>query len=584
MPGFLGEISRSRYVNKNFGKNIKEDLINQMIEAENYYLERRTIKKFEHDKVFIEDDEYITITEGVILNSLKLIEKYKTNTLRNTIVKMYEINGDTFFDEFKGSFSGLLYDKRKDKWIIYTNHYGDKQIFYTKAKDKIIFGSEINYLVNYMRNNNIKYQLDTIGVYFLLTYGFMLEDYTLFKEIKKLNAGKYIKIENNNFEILTYYEIDNTPIYSPSASSDEEIIENIDKLFRNAVKLEFEKDKEYNYKHVVTLSGGLDSRISTWVAHDLGYVEQLNVTFSQTDYLDETIAKEIARDLKHEWLFKALDNGNYLKNFEEMIKLNSGNFLYSGNAHVNNFVCTFNFDSYGLYHSGQLGDVILGTYYSSENSKKSYIPGDGAYSKKLIRVDEEKYLKYNYINEEIFKFYNRGFNGIFQGALPVQNYSEISSPFLDVDFFNYCLKIPLKYRYNHRIYFKWILKKYPSAAKYKWEAINGKITEKIYNIMGYKTTLKSLPIKAYDKIFHKSSLNTKRNMNPINYWYKNNNDLREFFLNTFNENISLISDKELKNDCQILFKEGNITEKAQVLTFLGTYKYYFTEYGNDQKE
>jgi len=31
-----------------------------------------------------------------------------------------------------------------------------------------------------------------IGAYFLLTYGHMLEDYTIIKEIKKL-AGKYIK-------------------------------------------------------------------------------------------------------------------------------------------------------------------------------------------------------------------------------------------------------------------------------------------------------------------------------------------------------------------------------------------------------
>ena len=191
-----------------------------------------------------------------------------------------------------------------------------------------------------MRNNNIKYTFDKIGAYFLLTYGYMLEDYTLFKEIKKLNAGKYIKIKNDNFEIHTYFEVDNTP---DNTLTEEEIIENVDKLFRNAVKLEFEKDKEYGYKHVASLSGGLDSRMTTWVAHELGYWEQLNVTFSQTDYLDETIAKSIARDLKHEWLFKALDNGNYLKNIDEMIEINFGICLYSGNAHVNNFMNTFNF-------------------------------------------------------------------------------------------------------------------------------------------------------------------------------------------------------------------------------------------------
>lgn len=121
-----------------------------------------------------------------------------------------------------------------------------------------------------------------------------------------MNAGKYIKIENNKFEIKTYYELDNTPNYN---QTEDEIIDNINELFRNAVKLEFEKDKEYRYKHIVALSGGLDSRMTTWVAHDMGYTDQLNYTFSQSDYLDETIAKEIARDLEHEWIFKFLDNG-----------------------------------------------------------------------------------------------------------------------------------------------------------------------------------------------------------------------------------------------------------------------------------
>ncbi|MGB4435075.1 MAG: asparagine synthase, partial [Defluviitoga tunisiensis] len=71
MPGFLGEISENKAY-KNFGISDRDDLINEVIESNNFYLERRTIKKFKKDKVFTEDDEYIIITEGVILNSLML--------------------------------------------------------------------------------------------------------------------------------------------------------------------------------------------------------------------------------------------------------------------------------------------------------------------------------------------------------------------------------------------------------------------------------------------------------------------------------------------------------------------------------
>ena len=50
------------------------------------------------------------------------------------------------------------------------------------------------------------------------------------------------------------------------------------------------------------LSGGLDSRMTVWVAHDLGYTHQLNMTFCQSNYLDFKIAQQIATDLRHDFM------------------------------------------------------------------------------------------------------------------------------------------------------------------------------------------------------------------------------------------------------------------------------------------
>jgi len=61
-------------------------LIHETIESQEYYLERRTIRKFEDDKVFSKDDGYVIITAGVILNSLQLNEKYKARHLKNVVL------------------------------------------------------------------------------------------------------------------------------------------------------------------------------------------------------------------------------------------------------------------------------------------------------------------------------------------------------------------------------------------------------------------------------------------------------------------------------------------------------------------
>ena len=39
-----------------------------------------------------------------------------------------------------------------------------------------------------------------------------------------------------------------------------------------------------------------------------------------------------------------------------------------------------------------------------------------------------------------------------------------------------CYDIPVEMRMNHNLYKKWIIKKYPKAADFKWEKIDDKIT------------------------------------------------------------------------------------------------------------
>jgi asparagine synthase (glutamine-hydrolysing) len=586
MPGFLGKIGRAEKQQPLFYQNKNNKLIKKSMYINDLYIEHRTINKFHNDKVFHEDDNYFVLTEGVILNSLDLIKRYKGSSLFEAITIMYKEKGNDFFKEFRGSFSGLFYDKKNNKKIIYTNHIGDKQVFYTGFGDNIVFGSEINYIIENFKINNIEYTLNKEAAYYLLTFGYMLEDNTLFNEIKKLMAGHYILIENGIAEVIQYYKLDNTPDHD---QSEEEIIENIDRLFRQATKRAFDKDIEYGYKHLVALSGGLDSRMTTWVANDMGYGGNIvNYTFSQSNYLDETIPKEIAGDLKHEWIFKSLDNGLFLKDIESVVKICSGGALYYGLAHAKSALDLINTNSFGIIHSGQLGDVILGTFYSSTDKDAKYSLNDGAYSELMTNRLNENKIKNHYENEEIFKFYQRGFNGANQGLLISQESTETYSPFYDLDFMEYCLKIPVELRYKHYIYFRWILSRYSKSASYKWEKIKGKITDRKIRLLGKQVLLKQLPSKSIDYMLRKlklkqSNLNTKNHMNPLDYWYNTNKDLRNFLDQYFYLNINQLEfDEELKHDCESLYEKGTNIEKNQVLTLLAVLKLYFGE--KDERE
>lgn len=172
-------------------------------------------------------------------------------------------------------------------------------------------------------------------------------------------------------------------------------------------------------------------------------------------------------------VFKPLDNGLWLYNVDDITKLTGGNVLYYGLSHSYNLYKDINFNNFGIIHSGQLGDVILGSKYNDESKKLKYEIGTGAYSKRFI--DRIKDLRLDdYPNQEIAWFALRGFSGTNNGLMCEYSFSETLSPFMDLDFINICFSIPNSMRIEHNLYKKWILKKYPAAANYPWETIKAK--------------------------------------------------------------------------------------------------------------
>ncbi len=581
MPGFFGTIS-DRFPAGNIAH--KASLIHSSKQWGTFNLEQHTLDKFSSDKPFFENGKYLLLLEGVVLNRKQLQEGYTSDSFAAAIIRMYEKHGESFFNHFRGSFSGVFVDKKKEIYLVYTNHIGDKQVFYTGTPDHFIFGSEPGWVFDYCKKHNLPLSLDEEAAYMLLTYGFFVENQSLAREVRKLTAGHYLRIKNGKFEEIQYHRFSNEPDHSKTEA---EWIEGIDRYFRQAVQRQFDKDLEYGYKHITTLSGGLDSRMTVWVAHQMGYTEQLNTTFSQSNYLDETIAKQIASDLKHAWIFKALDHGNFLKNVDEATLLTCGGGNYHGLAHGKSLYDLVDFERHGIMHTGQIGDAIIGTFYDKPEIITKISIGDGSYNQKLISRLKDYVLTYDYANQEIFKLHARAFNGANQGLLVFQEKTESCSPFLDVDFLEYCYSIPVELRYKHKIYFNWILEKYPAAAYYIWEKTRSPLKKqeeiKKINILGKKIEKKRIfhwllgAIKRrlpYRKLRPAlNPLNTTAHMNPLDFWYNTNAGLKHFLDAYFKEYLNLISDEKLTNDCSQLYVDGDTSEKLQVISLLSAIKH-----------
>ena len=436
----------------------------------------------------------------------------------------------------------------------------------------MIVSSRLLWIVEILKENRVSYHFNELAAEYMLTYGYMIDESTFIKEVKRLLPGNKLTVNEEGIELIQYY----VPMFKiEEGLSIDEAIDRIDRSFRKAVQREFIKDQEYGYQHLVDLSGGLDSRMVTWVAHDLGYVRQTNFSYCKADYLDFKIASNIAKDLKHEFYFKQLDDFNWIYSIDDILRLNNGAALYCGITGGASFLSSFNQDKYGIEHTGMLGDVIISCFSSDEKHAMERPKfGKNQYSE-ILRFKFDEDMLDRYANQEMFDLYTRGFLGAMSTYPIRQNYFEVSSPFLDVDFMETCFSIPIKYRANHLVYLKWIEKYYKKASNYGWEKWAGVCPKEKMRLWRNGIFAVRKVKRSFRQLF---GMKISDSMNPVDYWYSKDEKAQKFFIEYFRENINNICFSDsIKQDMNKMFEAGTVSEKAQVLTVLGIAKSYWPQ-------
>ena len=231
----------------------------------------------------------------------------------------------------------------------------------------------------------------------------------------------------------------------------------------------------------------------------------------------------------------------------------------------------------GLEHSGQIGDVIIGSFVNTHDKEDKYTIGNGAYSTKYINRLKNLLLTLD-VKKELGLIYYRGFHGANNGLQNIYNYTETLSPFLDIDVLENVLTIPIELRQNHYIYIKWILEKYHHAAEYEWEKTGYKITEPTIRLFNRETTIKAIPHRILSyclrKIGVKNDSNNKKQMNPVGFYIANNKNLKSY-LDTYFQHNDSIDNVELRNTIKEIQETGSAMDKIQAISLLAAIKLFF---------
>ena len=523
------------------------------------------LNKFPNDQILQNTDQRICFLDGYVHNKSKIQNGFNTSW-PDAFSTALSANAAGCLQMLRGGFCGYLYDRGDEKVIVYTDQVSVKAVYYYTDGEKWMISNNFVWMLQVLKANGCSVDFNVTAAEYMLTYGYMLDDSTFVRQIHRVTPGCYVEMDHGKIKISRYYSLDNTE----KKMTVNEAVERIDQAFRTAIEREFEKDREYGYQHLVDLSGGLDSRMVTWVAHEMGYTDQVNIAYSRAGYLDAKISQRIACYLGHEYIYKTLDDIMWMYDIDELTDKNNGSALYCGITGGDRFLSRISSGNFGVEHTGLLGGSVVSTLY--HNRKLTYQtpqPGYNRYSDKFSCELNENLVK-NYSNQELFAINTRGFLGAQSSYTIRQHYFETAAPFADVDFLNTIFSVPFEYRVDYHIYLEWMRQKYPKATEFGWEKWGGICPkENLVFLRKVKTTQRLLK-QTVRKVLGKEN---DESMNPMDYWYRGNQNIQTFFERYYVQTIGYIpADKKLRNDLNEMFYYGNVMEKCMALTVLAMAK------------
>lgn len=96
--------------------------------VDGYNIFVNVMNKFEKDTVFRFEKGKICLLDGVILNKKELLEEKRESIWQKLFEKL--VLQENFPSVLRGCFNGGIYDGNKKVFTVYTNHVGDRPVYY----------------------------------------------------------------------------------------------------------------------------------------------------------------------------------------------------------------------------------------------------------------------------------------------------------------------------------------------------------------------------------------------------------------------------------------------------------------------
>jgi asparagine synthase (glutamine-hydrolysing) len=246
------------------------------------------------------------VFNGEIYNYLELREKleklghtFYTNSDTEAIVHAYDQYGTDCPKHLRGMFAFAIWNERTQELFLARDRVGKKPLLYAEVNGQLIFGSEFSAL---LLHPDISREIQPEAIDYYLSFMAVPAPLTVYKSIRKLEPGHWLRWRNGNVERQRYWEPDFTKKID---ISEEEAGERTIEILREAVRVRLMSEVPLG----AFLSGGIDSSavVALMSQESSERVKTFSIGFEEQDFSELHHARRVAEHVgaeHHEFIVR----------------------------------------------------------------------------------------------------------------------------------------------------------------------------------------------------------------------------------------------------------------------------------------
>jgi asparagine synthase (glutamine-hydrolysing) len=463
-------------------QNYLENYYDKVIASENDFF--IGYNKYEQYPVkVLSTNNSLIVIEGKIYNKREPVSESEIINLANVLFEEESIAKlSEWIQSTDGDFLVYIINKISGDFIVFNDIFGRLPLYYKKCNDGSIITSRY---LNFINELSDETTIDQMAIAQFLLFGYMLNDRTIHKDVHQLRPSSILLYRNKSITLK------NTHVFNfqqrvHSNKSKNENIANLNKLFSDSCKNRFLNDK----KNIVTLSGGLDSRLVASSIYsnkipfsvvtikykygsaikDMGIALKLADIFNVDSHVIDvkpSNGNEVYTLLKLKEGMNSLFTARILSFYQEIKNLfgNDINFITGDNG--DKLIFTYDKKIKHLSSLDELADYIVTEHSIFEIETVSKLTSVSTTEildelKILLRSFPETEFKEKYVH---YRAIERPHKFAFQGEDRHRHYFWTMSPFWSYPFFNYIMNCSDESKKRHKLFA-------PLIGSFSKEAIN----------------------------------------------------------------------------------------------------------------